>query len=226
MTAQADGLLVHSSLVAKDGGFGQHAGIIDIAVFQNDLELFIQAGGVSLHTARAQGLHFADAFLQKIQAVLHIGLHLGTLGGAHFHKAIQRLCRNGRHIFPQLFLVHIRMAGGEHIRETGDYPGRDIIFDAQLLGDIPHGLLIAAGQFHVDRNHSICGIHILYSHAQLHLAAGDAFVELLFQSAVQIAAGARDARRILKVARIDAAQFHRDLPAIAHSSPTAKAGHA
>ena len=226
MAAQAHRLFIHSGLIAKNSGLGQHAGIVDIAVLQNDLELLVQAVGVGFHAACAQSLHPAHALLEEVQAVFHVCLHLGTLDGAHLHKAVQRLCGNGRNIFPQLFLVHIRVAGGEHIREAGQHARRDIVLDTQLFRNIPHGLLVAACQLHVDGHHRIGSVHILHGHAQLHLAAGDALVELLFQAAVQIAAGARDARRILKVAGIHAAQLHRDLTAIAHSSPPAKAGHA
>ena len=226
MAAQADSLFIHGGLVAKDGGLGQHAGIVDVAVLQNDLELFVQAVGIGLHPACAQGLHLADAFLQEVQAIFHVGLHLGTLGSTHLHKMVQCLGRDGRHIFPQLLFVHIGVAGGQHIREAGQDSGRNVVLDPQLLRKIPHGLLIAAGQLHVHGDHRIGGIHVLDGHAQLHFAAGDALVQLLFQAAVQIAAGARNARGILKIAGVYAAQFHRDLTAVAHCGSPAETGHA
>ena len=226
MAAQADGLLIHGGLVAKDGGLGQDTGIIDVPVLQNDLELFVQAVGVVLHPTGAQGLHPAHAFFQKAQAVLHVSLHLGTLSGAHLHKAVQCLGGDSGDILPKLLLIHIGVAGGQHIGKTGDHPGGHIVLDLQRLRQVPQGLPVALGQLLIHSHHGIGGIHGLHRQAQFYLAAGHPLVQLLFQAAVQIAAGAGHPGRILKVPGIDAAQLHRDLTAIAHSSSPAKTGHA
>ena len=226
MAAQTDSFFIHGSLIAKDGGFGQHTGVIDVAILQDDLEFLVQAVGVVLYPACTQALHFADALFQKHKTAFHICLHLGALGGTHLHKVIQRLRGNGRHILPQLLLVHIGVAGGQHIREAGQNGSGHIIFDPQLLGQVPHGLLIAAGKLHVDGDHGIRCVHVLDGHAKLYLAAGDPLVELLFQAAVQRTAGARDAGGILEIAGVHAAQFHSDLAAIEHGSPPAETGHA
>ena len=45
VAAQADGLIIHGGLVAKDGSLGQDTGIIDVPVLQNDLEFFVQEIG-------------------------------------------------------------------------------------------------------------------------------------------------------------------------------------
>ena len=226
MAAQTDSLLIHSSLITKDGGLGQHTGVINVAILQDDFEFFVQAVGVVFYPACTQALHLADALFQKHKTAFHVCLHLGALGSAHLHKAIQCLRGNGRHILPQLFLVHIGVAGGQHIRETGQNGGGHIIFDSQLLGQVPHGLLIAAGKFHVDGDHGICRVHILHGHAKLYLAAGDPLVELFFQATVQRTAGARDAGGILEIAGVHAAQLHSDLTAIEYGSPPAETGHA
>ena len=225
MAAQADGLLVHCGLVAEDGGLGQDAGIVDVPVFQDNLELFIQAVGVGLHPARAQRLHPADALFQKAQAALDVGLHLSTLGGAHLHERFQRLRRDGGDVLPQLLLVHIRVAGGENVREAGNEAGGGVVLDAELLGQVPQGLLVASSQLPVHGDDGVGGVHVLHRQAQFHLAAGDLLVQLLFQAAVHIAAGPGHPGRILKVPGIDAAQLHRDLTAIAHRCAPAKTGH-
>ena len=226
MAAQTDGLLIHGGLIAKDSGFCQHTGVINVAILQDDLEFLVQAVSVVLYPACAQSFHLADALFQKHKTAFHVCLHLGALGGAHLHKAIQCLSCHGGNILPQLLFVHISVAGGQHIREAGQHTRRDIVLDAQLLGDIPHGLLVTAGQFHVDGDHGIRCVHVLHGHAKLYLAAGDPLVELLFQAAVQRTAGARDAGGILEIAGVHAAQFHSDLAAIEHGSPSAETGHA
>ena len=118
------------------------------------------------------------------------------------------------------------MAGGQHVREAGQRRDGDVVLDAELLRKVPQGLLVAAGQLHVDGHLCVGGLHVLDGHAQLDLAAGDPLVELLFQAAVHVAAAAGDAGRILEIPGVDAAQLDRDLAAIQHSSPPAKTGHA
>ena len=59
------------------------------------VELLVEAGGVGFDAACAQGLHPAHPLLEEAQAALHVGLHLGTLGGAHGDEVIQRLSRHG-----------------------------------------------------------------------------------------------------------------------------------
>ena len=109
MAAQTDSFLIHGSLIAKDGGLGQHTGIINVPILQDDLEFLVQAVGVVLYPACAQSFHLADALFQKHKAAFHVCLHLGAL-------------------------VHIGVAGGQHIREAGQNGGGHIIFDPQLLG--------------------------------------------------------------------------------------------
>ena len=165
MAAQTNGLLVHGGLVAEDGSLGQDTGIVDVPVLQNDLELFVQAVGVSLHPARAQGLHLTHALFKEAQAAFDVGLHLGTLRRAHLHELFQCLCGDGGDVLPQLFLVHIRVAGGEDVREAGDQAGGGVVLDAQLLGQIPQGLLVAAGQLLVHGDDRVGGVHVLHGQA-------------------------------------------------------------
>ena len=226
MAAQPDGLLVHGGLVAKDGGLGQDAGVVDVPVLQNGLELLVKAVGVGLHPACAQGLHLPHALLEEAKAALHIGLHLCALGGTHGDEIVQCLCRHGGDVRPELLLVHVGVAGGQHVREAGQARGRDVVFDAQLFRNTAQGLLIAAGQLHVHGDDGVGSLHVLDGHTQLDLAAGDPLVELLFQAAVHVVAAAGNAGRILEIPGVDAAQLDRDLAAIAHSSPPAKTGHA
>ena len=226
VAAQTDGLLVHGGLVAEDGGFRQDAGVVDAAVLEDGLELLVEAAGVGFDAACAQGLHPAHPLLEEAQAALHVGLHLGTLGGAHGDEVVQRLSRHGGDVGPELFLVHVGVAGGQHVREAGQRRDGDVVLDAELLRKVPQGLLVAAGQLHVDGHFCVGGLHVLDGHAQLDLAAGDPLVELLFQAAVHVAAAAGDAGRILEIPGVDAAQLDRDLAAIQYSSPPAKTGHA
>ena len=226
MAAQTDGLLVHGGLVAEDGGFRQDAGVVDAAVLEDGLELLVEAVGVGFDAACAQGLHPAHPLLEEAQAALHVGLHLGTLGGAHGDEVVQRLSRHGGDVGPELFLIHVGVAGGQHVREAGQRRDGDVVLDAELLRKVPQGLLVAAGQLHVDGHFCVGGLHVLDGHAQLDLAAGDPLVELLFQAAVHVAAAAGDAGRILEIPGVDAAQLDRDLAAIQYSSPPAKTGHA
>ena len=81
VAAQTDSFFIHGSLIAKDGGFGQHTGVINVTILQDDLEFLVQAVGVVFHPACTQALNFADALLQKHKTAFHVCLHLGALGG-------------------------------------------------------------------------------------------------------------------------------------------------
>ena len=221
MAAQPHRLLVHRGLIPKDGRLGEDAGVVDGAVFQDGFQPLIQALGVLFHPAGAEGFDFAHALFHRIQPAGDIGQHFGALDAPHFHKVFQRLGGDVRDILPQLVLVHLSLAGGEDVGEPGQQADGDVVLDAQVLGQVAEGLLVAAGQVEVSGDGGGGGLGVLDGEAQLHLAPGDAFVQLGLEPTVHESAAAGDPGAVLEIARIDAAQLHRDLPAIAHTAGAA-----
>ena len=157
MAVQADGLLIDSGLIGKDGSLSNKAAFVDVAVAQQFLQAGVELIAVSLHAACAVFLDLADQRLDGIEAARHILFQLFALDGAHSHKGIHGLFSHRLHILPEFFLVGGGSSLGQHIGETRKHTNGDIVFQVHPLHHLVQGGAVALGQLPVDRHHGIGG---------------------------------------------------------------------
>ena len=201
----------------------------EIAVKWFDAKL-LQAGveliAVGLHAARAVLLDFGDERFNRGQAACNIGLHLLAFDGAHCDKGVHGLLGHCPDVLPQLVLIRRGGSLGQHVREAGQHPDGDVVFQIHPLGHRIQRGAVALGQLPVDGDDGIRRRDGLDGKAQLYLAAADLGGDELFQFVLQKCAGARQARGVLKKARVDAAKFNLDVTAMQQRTGTAISCHA
>ena len=226
MAVQTDGFLVDGGLVRKNRGLGHKASLVDAAIPQQLLQAGVELIAVGLHAARAVLLDFGDERFNRGQAACNIGLHLLAFDGAHCDKGVHGLLGHCPDVLPQLVLIRRGGSLGQHVREAGQHPDGDVVFQIHPLGHRIQRGAVALGQLPVDGDDGIRRRDGLDGKAQLYLAAADLGGDELFQFVLQKCAGARQARGVLKKARVDAAKFNLDVTAMQQRTGTAISCHA
>ena len=127
VTAQADGLLVHSHLVGIDGGLGEDAALIKLGVLKHLRHFGAQAGPVVGHNTGGALLHPGSEGLDGACPAGHILEELFALPRPHGVKVLKGQLQHGADVRAHGLQILLDLLHQEDILEPGEQGNRNVV---------------------------------------------------------------------------------------------------
>ena len=226
MTAQADGLLIHSHLVGVDGGFQQNALGVNRGTLQDLLHSGRQLLTVLGHGLRRAFLHLCGAGEDGVQPAGDVGGQLLSFHGAHFVICTQGLFQHGTEVRTDGLQILVLLRDGQNVRESGQRLRRQLVSGgAAQFRQLSQGGGVLGCQLPVDADLGYVGGGCVHRDEHVHLAPGDGPLDAGFHGLFRKAVHPGHLHRAVQIPVIDGAHLHGDVPLVELLPSPAVAGH-